>query len=478
MTDLNPMRLGLTLAAAMALPGCVTVGADDRAPEPAVPAQWSAAADPRAPDAAVLAHWWQQFGDPVLDGLVDDALATSLDLATAQAQLREARAQRRVAGAALGPAVDASATAARSTSSEESGSGATRELYSASFDASWELDLFGGLRRGTEAAAADVEASVESLRGTRVSLIAEVVLNYADLRTAERRRAVTQASVAALADNYDLTYWRQQAGLVSELDAAQARTQLASARAGLPALDTAVDQAQNRLAVLVGRTPGELRERLATTAAIPLAASAIAAGIPADTLRQRPDVRAAERRLAAQTARLGQAQAARYPSLNLSGSIGLEALAIDRLGGSGAATRSLLAGLTAPIFDSGRIRAAIEVEDAQLEQARLAYRAAVLAALEDVENALVALANTGARRERLEQAAASARETLQIAEQRYASGLIDFLAVLDAQRTLLDLEDQLAAGSGDLAGAQIRLYKALGGGWSTATAPEDSRASR
>jgi outer membrane protein TolC len=221
--------------------------------------------------------------------------------------------------------------------------------------------------------------------------------------------------------------------------------------------------------------PGALESRLAPTGTIPLAGDAIAVGIPADTLRQRPDVRAAERSLAAQTARLGEAEAARYPSFNLSGSLGLDALTLAALGTGSAAGYSLLASISAPIFDSGRISANIDIADAQLEQARLAYRAAVLTALEDVENALVALANTGERRTRLAQAAQTARETLALAEQQYAGGLVDFLTVLDSQRTVQNLEDQLASSMGDVATAQAQLYKALGGGWTADAEPTISR---
>jgi outer membrane protein TolC len=201
----------------------------------------------------------------------------------------------------------------------------------------------------------------------------------------------------------------------------------------------------------------------------------VAVGIPADTLRKRPDVRGAERKLAAQTARLGEAEAARYPSFKLSGSIGLDALTLSGLGSGDAGTRSLLGSIAAPIFDAGRISANIGIQDAKLEQARLNYRMTVLNALEEVENALANVANTSERRMRLEQATNSARNTLQIAQQRYSSGLTDFLSVLDSQRTLLKLEDELASSAGALATAQIQLYKALGGGWSPATAPDVAR---
>ena len=470
---LDRCRRGACVAAllAVALGGCAAVGPDYSEPQLAVPAGWSAGTGTDAMDAVLLARWWHGFGDPVLDRLVADALAANLDLAQARARLREARARRGVAGAALAPSVDASLSGSRSRSSGQSGSGSTRELYSAGFDASWELDVFGGLRRSVEAAQADLEASVESLSDTRVSLAAEVALNYIDLRTAEQRLAIAEESIASRGENHQIIRWRQQAGLVSELDLAQATTDLESTRAVLPPLRTAVTEAKNRLAVLLGRNPGELESLVHADRPIPLAAAEIVAAIPADTLRQRPDVRVAERRLAAQTARLGEAEAARYPSFRLSGSLGLEALELDALADRDANTRSLFGGITAPVFNAGRIAANIEIQDALVEQARLAYRAAVLAALEEVENALTAVANTDARRVKLAEAAAAARTTLAIAEYRYASGLADFLSVLDAQRTQLSLDEQLAGSTGELARAQIRLYKALGGGWSTEPLP-------
>ena len=470
---LDRCRRGACVAAllAVALGGCAAVGPDYSEPQLAVPAGWSAGTGTDAMDAALLARWWHGFGDPVLDRLVADALAANLDLAQARARLREARARRGVAGAALAPSVDASLSGSRSRSSGQSGSGSTRELYSAGFDASWELDVFGGVRRSVEAAQADLEASVESLSDTRVSLAAEVALNYIDLRTAEQRLAIAEESIAYRGENHQIIRWRQQAGLVSELDLAQATTDLESTRAVLPPLRTAVTEAKNRLAVLLGRNPGELESLVHADRPIPLAAAEIVAAIPADTLRQRPDVRVAERRLAAQTARLGEAEAARYPSFRLSGSLGLEALELDALADRDANTHSLFGGITAPVFNAGRIAANIEIQDALVEQARLAYRAAVLAALEEVENALTAVANTDARRAKLAEAAAAARTTLAIAEYRYASGLADFLSVLDAQRTQLSLDEQLAGSTGELARAQIRLYKALGGGWSTEPLP-------
>ena len=436
----KPLPRAVAGIALAMLCGCAAVGPDYQPPTVRGPAQWTVVSESRAADPAVLAQWWREFDDPVLNGLVADALDANLDIATARAQLREARAQRLLAGAQLGPSVDASTSGSRNKSSRQAGLGTTSELYSAGFDASWEADLFGGLRRGVEAAEADVGASVEELRDARVSLVAEVVINYVDLRTAERRLAIAQDSLASLGEIYDLARWRQQAGLVSELDVAQALTELESTRATLPALRTAAVEPRNRLAVLLDATPEALRSRLTSTGAIPLLGREAAVGIPADTLRRRPDVRSAERSLAAQTARLGEAEAARYPSFGLSGSIGLEALTLSTLGNGG-----------------------------------LAYRAAILTAVEDVENALTAVANTAERREQLGQAAATARATLDLADQRYAGGLVDFLTVLDSQRTVQDLEDQQAVSTGELAQAQAQLYKALGGGWAPDIDPQTPR---
>jgi NodT family efflux transporter outer membrane factor (OMF) lipoprotein len=412
-----------------------------------------------------LSRWWERLEDPVLSGLIEAALAGSLDVRSAQARLRRARALRAVAGAGRFPAVSASASVRRAKSSEETGGGRTSELYDAGFDARWEPDIFGGVRRGIEAAQADLEASEASLQSTRVSLAAEVALNYVEARNFQGRLAIARSSFQTQDETYRITEWRAQAGLVGALDVEQARTQLEQTRAQIPNLETGFAQAEHRLAVLLGRAPGSLRERLAEARPIPALPARVAVGIPADTLRQRPDVRMAERTLAAETARIGQAEANRYPALTLSGSIGLEALTLGALGGSSAIAHSVAASLAAVVFDGGRLRQQVEAQGAVAEQALAAYEASILTALEDVENALVALDNSLRRRDALTAAAAAARQAAQLARYRYESGLIDFLTVLDTQRTLLSVEDSLAASRAENASALIRLYKALGGGW-------------
>ena len=450
------------------LSGCAMVGPDYQAPTPGAPATWFQAASSkdvvRTEAAGDLSRWWHAFNDPLLSELVEQALQSSPDVRSAQAKLRESRARRVVAGAGLYPGVSASADARRSKSSEETGGGTARNSYSAGFDASWELDVFGGTRRGIEAADAELESTQASLYDTQVSLAAEVALNYIELRAFQSRLRIARDNLASQAETLQLTDWRAQAGLVSSQDAEQARANFEQTRAQIPSLETSLAEAEHRLSILLGKQPGSLHGHLAA-AELPKAPASIAVGIPADTLRQRPDVRVAERRLAAETARVGEAEAARYPSFTLSGSIGLEALTFSALGNSGAGAYSLLAGIGAPIFDAGRLRAQVDIQDAVREQALISYEQTVLNALGDVENALVALARNREREQALANAAASARNAALLARNRYSAGLIDFQSVLDTERSVLSVEDSLASTRADGISALIRLYKALGGGW-------------
>ncbi|MBW8370946.1 MAG: efflux transporter outer membrane subunit [Thiobacillus sp.] len=460
----------LFILAGLGLAGCVAVGPDYTPAAPDVPDGWKridAAARPVTHAAATgdLSQWWQGLNDPLLSQLVAEALQASPDLRTAQARLREARARRTVAAAARFPGVTASGSARRSQSSEETGSGDARNAFSAGFDASWEIDVFGGVRRSVEAAEADLESSGANLDNTRVSLASEVALNYVEVRALQTRLGIARANLASQSETLQLTDWRAQAGLVSSQDVEQARSNREQTRAQIPSLETSLAESEHRLDILLGRAPGTLHARLAATGELPAVPAQIAVGIPADTLRQRPDVRAAERKLAAETARVGVAEAARYPSFTLSGSIGLEALTLGALG-NGGATSSLLAGITSPVFNAGRLRAQVEIQDAVREQAQVSYEQAVLTALQEVENALVALARNRERVEALAIAAESARNAAELARQRYSAGLIDFQSVLDTERSVLSAEDSLASARADGVLALIRLYKALGGGWS------------
>lgn len=467
---------GLLAASALLLTGCATVGPDYVAPATSTPPTWQGATAARvsvAPaTAAELANWWRQLNDPLLSSLMVQALQGSLDLHTAQSRLREARARRTLAGANRFPTITASGSASVAKGSSETGSGQTRELYSAGFDAGWEPDVFGGLRRSEEAAQADMETTEANLYATQVSLIAEVALNYIELRAYQDRLAIANANIAAQSETLQLAEWRAQAGLVSALDVEQARANLAQTRAQTPTLDTGRAEAEHRLDILLGQTPGTLTASLAQPTGVPAVPTQVTVGIPADTLRQRPDVLAAERKLAAETARIGVAQAQQYPSFKLSGSLGLQALTLGSLVGADALTRSMLGSVAGPIFDAGRIRQQIEIQTAVQEQTFLAYQATVLNALSEVENALTALANTRERQRQLRAAVQAAQQAATLARQRYSSGIIDFQTVLDTERSVLNLEDSLQASQAEHVSALIRLYKALGGGWSpSAIAP-------
>ena len=464
----------LLAALAVLLGGCAAVGPNDAPSPPTTPPSWQGAAAARVgvvrttPEA--LAHWWRQLDDPLLSRLVEQALQNSLDLRSAQARLREARARRALAAANRFPIVTASGGGSVTKGSSETGTGNTRELYSAGFDANWEPDIFGSVRRTEEAAQADLEATAANLYATQVSLVAEVALNYVELRAYQQRLAIAQANVASQAETLQLAQWRAQAGLVSTLDVEQARANLAQTRAQIPGLETGYVEAERRLAILLSQPPGAWTGRLTDSTGIPRVPERVMVSIPADTLRQRPDVQAAERKLAAETARIGVAEAARYPSFKLSGSLSLEALSLGGLAGADALARGIAASIAAPIFDAGRIRQQIDIQTAVQEQALLAYQSTVLTALTEVENALTALAHTRERQQNLNEALQAARSAMTLAQQRYSSGLTDFQTVLDTERSMLNLEDNLTLSQAEQVSALIRLYKALGGGWTASAA--------
>jgi NodT family efflux transporter outer membrane factor (OMF) lipoprotein len=429
-----------------------------------VPAAWSGA--PAAATPGSLVAWWERLGDAELDSLMAAAMAGAPDLRAAQARLRQARASRDLADANLFPSLGASAAATRSRTGRAAGGSDTAQTrYVAGFDASWEVPVFGGLRDAAAGAAADAAAAAASLEAAQVSLAAEVALDYVSLRAYQRRLAIARDNVASQEETLQITAWRAQAGLATTLDVEQARANLEQSRASIPSLESGRAEAEHRLAVLTGQAPGALRARLAAALPLPRLPADVAAGIPADTLRQRPDVRAAELKLRAELARTAERAADREPSLNLSGSLGWQAFEASALGGGGSLVRSLAASLAANLFDGGRIRARFVAQDAVREQALVAYEQAILTALEDVENALVAYAVGRERVAARGRAATAAGNAARLARAQYQAGLVDFQKVLDTDRTRLTAEDGLATAEGDVLAATIKLYKALGGGW-------------
>jgi NodT family efflux transporter outer membrane factor (OMF) lipoprotein len=419
-----------------------------------------------------LSAWWTTLNDPALSRLIERAVSGNLDLKKARARIREARARRGVANAARFPTLDATGSVTRSRSSEETGTGETSSLYAVGIDAGWELDIFGGVRRSVEAAEADLGASKEGMRDVLVSLLAEVALNYLEVRTYQARLAVAEENLEAQKETHQLTLWRNQAGLSDQLAVEQARYNLENTRSQIPTLRTGSEQAMNRIAVLLGEQPGTVHRELEQYKPVPVTLLEIAVGVPADVLRRRPDVRRAERELAAQTARIGVATAELYPKFKLSGSIGLEALSFGNLFSSGSRTFSGGPGITWRIFDAGAIRQNIEIQSALQEQYLIAYEAAVLNALQEVENALVAYSEEQRRRETLKETTQAAQRAADLAQHKYQAGLADFNNVLDAQRSLLSFQDQLAQSDGTVTSNLVRLYKTLGGGWTSLTPDE------
>ena len=456
------------------LSACSAVGPNYVKPDVQAPNKWTNAQTFETSRAEMrdLSHWWQQLGDTMLSSLVEEALLNSPDIHNAQAKLREVRARSDLADDNRYPTVTASGSASRNKSSTNTGSGARSNLFKAGFDASWEPDIFGGQRRATEAAEADLGASQASLHDTQVTLVAEVALNYIQLRSYQARLTIAHDNLATQQQTLQITDWREQAGLATSLDVEQARTNMAQTKSTIPTLNTSLTKSENRLAILLGKSPGALHDLLIAPTALPTVPEYLAVGIPADTLRQRPDVRAAERKLAAETARVGQKTATLYPSFSLSGSFGWSSLTLGALGGAGTTVSSLIGSMTQSIFDAGRTRSNIKIQHAIQEQALVGYEQSVLTALEDVENALTSCANNRQQQAALNQAAQASRNAALLAKLRYESGLVDFQKVLDTERTRLSAEDSLASAQADGLASLISLYKALGGGWSEVPTPD------
>ena len=458
--------MALVTLAIVATTGCM-VGPDYHRPAVPVPQHWSEAAEATMPAASAPSRWWTAFNDPELDSLVDRATAANLDVASAEARIRESRANRTIATAALYPSLDSSGSFTRSIESEHAGARSSKptDTYQLGFDASWELDVFGGTRRSIEAARANVEAASFDLGDVVLTLLGDVARNYIDLRGFQRQLDVARKNLASQQDTLELTRARYQGGMASDLDVARAEAQVETTAAGIPTLETSYKDTVHRLGVLLGEAPGALSDELAATRPIPVAGAELPPGLPSDLLRQRPDIRRAERQLAAATANVGVATADLYPKFSLTGSAGLESISASDFFTGGSKLWSFGPTITWPVFHGGQIVATIEVRNAQEQQAFLTYRQTILTALEDVENAIVAYTRERSRRETLVAEVASNQRAVELATALYSRGLSDFLDVLDAQRNLLQAQNDLAQSETSVSTDLVALHKALGGGW-------------
>lgn len=516
------------------LPSGCTVGPGYHAPTPELPEAWhQTATEGLAQGEVDLEDWWHVFDDDTLSDLVKRAAEGNLDLRLAVLRIREARALRGIAAGELLPSLAgqggwhrarASAnglmgglpsapgkgeqfanTVARGIAGSALSQGLgtafpgapavtnslasglmglvptpTRlaeteatDLYATGFDASWEIDVFGGIRRNIESADAVVAAAVEDYRSVLVSLLAEVAATYIDIRALQSQIDATQRNIALQKETLSLTQVKFNADLVSELDVRQAETNLATTQSELPLLEAGLSVAIYRMGVLIGREPATLYDELSQVRDIPKPPAETLIGVPVDLLRRRPDIRAAERRLAAQTARIGVAAADLYPRFTLSGTFGFEATDINHMLDSRSVTYGFGPALRWNIFDGLRNLNRIAAQQAATHQAYVSYEQTLLQALQDVESALVAYTREQVRYAALARATEAGRRSAQLAEKRYQDGLTDFQNVLIAQRSLVNLETALAQSRGQVAVNLVALYKALGGGWSPDVMPQE-----
>ena len=472
-------RPGLVLSSALllALCGCAT-GLRTPDPQPAdivsVPAGWSGLDAGPTQAASSLARWWQRFDDPLLATLVDLSRQSSTSVRSAQGALAQARALRDVAAAALWPSLNASA----SIQNGSSGGSRTGNRLQAGLGASWTPDVFGVNRSALDASVATVLARDATLADVRAAIAAEVGLSYIQLRSAQARLAIATDNLASQDETLQITRWRFEAGLVTSLEVKQARGSAEQTRAQLPTLRISIDQTRHALAVLTGQppeAPSPLRAELLQARPVPRTTDDPVLAVPAETLRLRADGRAAEYEVSAAWSRVAQADAARFPGFSLSGTLGVSGATLGSLTSGAAVVSALVASLAAPLFDAGAARARVRAQQAAFEQARVAYVDTVLVALREVEDALTALRGDRQRLVSLRNAADAAAIAAQLAIQRFSSGLVDFQAVLETQRARLATQDSVATAQAAVSADQVRLYRALGGGWSPdATQPADS----
>ncbi|MGH8573135.1 MAG: efflux transporter outer membrane subunit, partial [Gammaproteobacteria bacterium] len=413
----------------------------------------------------VHTRWWQSFKDADLNRLIDRAVAGNHDLRIASARLREARALWDETAFDRYPTVTAEAAYSneqQSTAAQQGfpGEDRGREIYNAGFDAFWEIDLFGRVRRSIEARTAETETAEASLNDVLVSLLAEMARNYFELRGTQNQLAVARRNADNQQQTLDLTIARLEGGRGTALDTARARAQFDATRAGIPPLEAAIRRAMHRLSILTGNRPEALVGALERPAPLPDAPKLVTLGEPADLLRRRPDIRVAERGLAAATARVGVATADLFPRVTFIGGIALEASSFTGLGSSGSDSYSFGPSIRWAALDLGRVRARVRQADARAEASLAQYELTVLRALEETENALVELGRQQVRRDLLSSSAHASDEAARLARQRFEEGAADFLTVLDAERTLLEAQDRLARSKTDTATALVALYKA------------------
>ena len=490
-TSMKRSIFGLIGAVTLFSAAC-TVGPSYRPPEGKVPPKWTGIPTDKTGLESVtstapveLVEWWKTFDDPVLNSLVSQAVKSNLNLQEAEARILQARAARGVTQSGLFPSITTSGNARRTGTgpgAATSGTGNTqfsgtgnptspsfggrvRNLFQVGLDAAWEMDFFGGVRRSVEAANADLQAAIEDRRAVLVTLTAELSLNYMDLRGVQQEIQIAKQNLEAQQHSADVTKKRFQVGFASGLDVANAEAQVATTSSQIPLLESTEQQAIYNISVLLGLEPAALVDTLAPRRELPATPPVVPVGLPSDLLRRRPDIRRAEAQLHSATARIGVATADLFPKFTLTGSGGLQNLALGSLGNWDSRFWNIGPGVSLPLFDAGRIRSNIKLQNAVEQEAMTAYKQTVLTALQDVENALVAYQKEQQHRASLVQAVESNRKAVDLSNRLYTAGQSDFLNVLTAERNLYSTEDELARSNQAINTDLVAIYKALGGGW-------------
>ncbi len=452
------------------LSGCA-VGPDYQRPDIAVPDGWGETSGLRSGDPNSLARWWEKLNDPILNELIDRAGQYNPDIYQSYLRILQSRAQRNYTAGIYEPQVDAVANYQRSRDSGRNYQASLGQLpedvdtYTAGFEAAWEIDFFGRIKRSVEAANYEFEASVEDYRNVMISIYSEVTRNYIEVRTAQRRLKYALDNIRTQRETLELTKARFESGLVPELDVEQARANLANTESEVPLLREAETAAVNRIAVLLGTYPQQLGIDLYEQGEIPDVTAKPVGIAPMELLRRRPDVRAAERRLAAQTARIGIAKADLYPSLSITGYFKFEAMDFDDLGDWAARKYGFGPGFQWNILNGDRIRSNIRIQEIERDRAFIEYKKTVLYAVEEAEDAISFYARQGMRYEALKRSVDASEKSVELVRTLYTNGLTDFQNVLDTQRTLFLQQDRLAASRGQIAQDWVGIYKAFGGGW-------------
>jgi outer membrane protein, multidrug efflux system len=477
--------IGLLLVASSFLVVGCTVGPNYKRPQVSVPKEWTVApARGTSTKPPQSDEWWSSFQDPQLNSLVKRAVDRNLDLKLALERVQEARAARGIARSAYFPSIDANVSATRLRGGvnqgviravpSSSGPSARPSLISpfetnsfqGNLSALWELDVFGGIRRGVEAATADLAAAEENRRDVHVMLLGDVGHVYTQLRGFQRRLEIANKNIKTQQETLDLTTARAKAGLATELDVSRAAAQLESTKAVVPTLLSGIDVSIHRLGVLLGEEPGALRSELEKTSPIPARGPDVEVGLPSDLLKRRPDIRRAEAQLAAATARIGETKADLFPRFVLTGTAGRQATQLHDLTLGLGNYFAAGPGISLPLFNGGRIRSNIAVQTSRQRGAVITYQSVILKELEEVQNALVNYSQEQERRDRLNQAVQQSQLAIDLATEQYRAGLVDFLSVLDAQRELYANEDQFVESQTNVTTDVVALYRALGGGWS------------